>query len=79
MASFGQGMRELRYVQGRNLVLAARFAEGKLERLPLLAQELIRLNPDVLFVATTPGSLAAKAANSKRDSGCRVAGGREAR
>jgi putative ABC transport system substrate-binding protein len=64
MASFGQGMRELGYVEGRNLVLEARFAEGKLERLPSLAQELIRLNPDVLFVATTPGSLAAKAATA---------------
>jgi putative tryptophan/tyrosine transport system substrate-binding protein len=59
---FEQGMRDLGYVEGRNLVLERRFAEGKLERLPVLAQELIRLNPDVIFVSTTPGSLAAKAA-----------------
>jgi putative ABC transport system substrate-binding protein len=59
--TFGQGMRDLGYVEGRNLVLEVRFAEGHLERLPSLAQELIRLSPDVLFVATTPGALAAKA------------------
>jgi len=59
---FEQGMRDLGYVEGRNLVLERRFADGKLERLPVLAQELIRLNPDVIFVSTTPGSLAAKAA-----------------
>src|SRR6266700_3377912 len=61
---FQQGMRELGYVEGRNLVLEARFADGKLERLPMLAQELVRLNPDVIFVSTTPGSLAAKAATA---------------
>jgi putative ABC transport system substrate-binding protein len=61
---FRQGMRELGYVEGRNLVLEARFADGKLERLPGLARELVRLNPDLLFVSTTPGSLAAKAATS---------------
>jgi putative ABC transport system substrate-binding protein len=64
LASFEQGMRDLGYVEGRNLVLEPRFADGKLERLPMLAQELIRLNPDVMFVSTTPGSLAAKAATA---------------
>ena len=61
---FEQGMRDLGYVQGRNLVLEQRFADGKLERLPMLAKELVRLNPDVIFVSTTPGSLAAKAATA---------------
>ena len=64
LARFEQGMRELGYVEGRNLVLEPRFADGKLERLPMLAQEIIRLNPDVIFVSTTPGSLAAKAATA---------------
>src|SRR5207244_4516526 len=64
LARFEQGMRELGYVAGRNLVLEPRFADGKLERLPALAQEIIRLNPDVIFVSTTPGSLAAKAATA---------------
>lgn len=64
LARFEQGMRELGYVEGRNLVIEPRFADGKLERLPMLAQELVRLNPDVMFVSTTPGSLAAKAATA---------------
>jgi putative ABC transport system substrate-binding protein len=64
LAGFQQGMRELGYVEGQNLVLETRFADGKFERLPMLAQELVRLNPDVLFVSTTPGSLAAKAATA---------------
>jgi putative ABC transport system substrate-binding protein len=62
LAQFQQGMRELGYVEGRNLVLETRFAEGQLERLPTLAQELVQLKPDVMFVSTTPGALAAKAA-----------------
>jgi len=63
-ASFRQGMHELGYVEGRNLVLDTRFADGHFERLPSLVQELIRVNPDVLLVATTPASLAAKAATA---------------
>ena len=62
LASFQQGMRELGYVEGRNLVFEARFADGRFERLPMLALELVQLKPDVIFVSTTPGSLAAKAA-----------------
>ena len=62
LARFQQGMRELGYVEGRNLVLEPRFADGKFDRLPALARELLQLNPDVMFVSTTPGSLAAKAA-----------------
>jgi ABC-type uncharacterized transport system substrate-binding protein len=62
LARFQQGMHELGYVEGRNLVLETRFADGRLERLPMLAQEPVQLKPDVVFVSTTPGSLAAKAA-----------------
>jgi len=64
MSAFEQGIRELGYVEGRNLVIDRRYADGKLERLPRLAEELVRLNPDVLFVHSTPGSLAAKAATA---------------
>ena len=64
LAAFREGMRELGYVEGRNLLVEARYADDKFERLPGLAQELLRLNPDVLFVSTTPASLAAKAATS---------------
>src|SRR5438445_2967040 len=63
-ASFRQGMHELGYVEGQNLVLDARFADGHFERLPSLVQELIRGTPDVLLVATTPASLVAKAATA---------------
>lgn len=62
--AFREGMRALGYIEGQNLVLEERYAEGKVERLPLLAQELIHRNPDALLVSTTPGNLAAKAATS---------------
>ena len=58
------GMRELGYVEGKNLVTEQRNAEGTLERLPALARELIAWGPDVLFVSTTPAALAAKAMTS---------------
>ncbi len=62
--AFRQGLRELGYVEGQNLVLEYRSAEGKFERLPSLAGELVRLKPDVLLVATTPANLAAKKATT---------------
>jgi ABC-type uncharacterized transport system substrate-binding protein len=64
LAAFKQGMQELGYVEGRNLILEARSADGKFEQLPSLARELIARKPDVLFVSTTPASLAAKAATA---------------
>jgi ABC-type uncharacterized transport system substrate-binding protein len=67
LARFQQGMHELGYVEGRNLVLETRFADGRLERLPTLAQELVQLKPNVVFVSTTPGSLAAKDQRQDRE------------
>ena len=49
-----QGLRELGYVEGQNIVIEYRFAEGKLGRLPGLAAELVRLNVDVIFTYGTP-------------------------
>jgi putative tryptophan/tyrosine transport system substrate-binding protein len=49
--AFRQGLRELGHVEGENLVLTWRFAEGRLERLPALATELVRLPVDVLVVS----------------------------
>src|ERR1700752_2033745 len=46
--AFRQGLRELGYVEGKNIVIERRHAEGKLERLPALAAELVRLKVDVL-------------------------------
>jgi putative ABC transport system substrate-binding protein len=62
--AFREGMHALGYVEGRNWILDERYAEGKVERLTPLAQELIHRHPDVLLVATTPGNVAAKAATS---------------
>src|SRR5215475_7210906 len=57
--AFRQGLRDLGYVEGRNLVIEYRDAEGKPERLPALAAELVALNVDVIVA---PGTLAALAA-----------------
>jgi putative ABC transport system substrate-binding protein len=57
-----QGLRELGYVEGQNIALEVRWAEGRYERLPPLVAELVRLKVDVLVVGTTPGALAAKSA-----------------
>ena len=62
--AFREGMRAQGYTEGKTFVLEQRYADGKTERLPALAQELIRLNPDLLLASTTPGNLAAKAATS---------------
>lgn len=59
-----QGLRELGYVEGRNIVLEPRWADGRHERLPELAADLVRLKVDVIVSAATPASRAAKAATS---------------
>ncbi|HXZ47088.1 MAG TPA: ABC transporter substrate-binding protein [Pseudolabrys sp.] len=59
-----EGLRELGYVDGQNIVLEPRWAQGQHDRLPALANELVRLNVNVIVAAATPASLAAKAASS---------------
>ena len=59
-----QGLRELGYVEGQNIVLEPRWADGRHERLPELAADLARLKVDVIVSAATPASRAAKAATS---------------
>jgi putative ABC transport system substrate-binding protein len=60
--SFLQGLRELGYVDGHNVVIEYRDAEGKLERLPALVADLVTLKVDVIAVTSTPAALAAKRA-----------------
>ena len=60
--AFRQGLRDLGYVEGRNVVIEYRDAEGKLERLPALAAELVALKVDVIVAGSTPSALAAKQA-----------------
>jgi putative ABC transport system substrate-binding protein len=57
--AFLQGLRDLGYVEGRNVVIEYRDAEGKLERLPALAAELVALKVDVIVAVSTPQALAA--------------------
>jgi putative ABC transport system substrate-binding protein len=57
-----EGLRELGYVEGQNIAFEFRSAEGKLERLPELAAELVRLKADVIVALYVPSALAAKQA-----------------
>jgi len=59
-----QGLRELGWVEGRNIIIEPRFAEGNTARLPALAGELARLKMDVIVTSTTPAALAAKQATT---------------
>jgi putative ABC transport system substrate-binding protein len=60
VAAFRQGLREQGYEEGRNIVLEPRFAEGKLERLPELASELVALKVDVIVASSTQAIQAAQ-------------------
>jgi ABC-type uncharacterized transport system substrate-binding protein len=62
LEAFLQGLRDLDYVEGRDVVIELRDAEGKPERLPALAAELLALRVDVIFAPSTPAALAAKQA-----------------
>ena len=61
LEAFRAGMHSLGHTESKTFVLEERYAEGKLDRLPALARELVSHKPDVLLVSTTPASLAAKA------------------
>ena len=63
-ATFVQRMRELGWVEGRNLAIEYRWADGRTERLSELANQLVRLKVDVIVTHNTPGPLAAKQATS---------------
>src|SRR5271169_4780405 len=56
--AFLQGMRDLGYVEGRDFDIVYRLADGYAERLPALAEELVRLKPDVILAAATGQAVA---------------------
>jgi putative tryptophan/tyrosine transport system substrate-binding protein len=62
--AFLQGMREHDYVEGRQFDIVYRFADGYIERLPSLAEELVRLNPDVILAPASGPAVAAKKATA---------------
>jgi ABC-type uncharacterized transport system substrate-binding protein len=57
--AFRQKLRDLGYIDGENIAIEFRWAEGQDDRLPGLATELVSLNPDVIVTTGTPGALAA--------------------
>jgi putative ABC transport system substrate-binding protein len=59
IAALRSALRDLGYVEGRNVTLALRYGDGSAERMPSLARELIALNPDVVIAGATSGALAA--------------------
>ena len=64
LEAFHQTLRDLGYEEGRNLSIEYRWADGHAERAPPLAEELVRLKPDVLVTHATPGIRAARQATS---------------
>src|SRR5215472_11972024 len=57
---FALGIRDLGYVEGRDYVFEERYADGEAARLPLLADEMVRLKPDVIVVSNTAAAVAAR-------------------
>src|ERR1700694_5015797 len=64
LEAFRQGLRALGYIEGRNTIIAERFAEDRNDRLPVLARDLVQAGVDVIFAINTPAVLAAKQATT---------------
>ena len=63
-ARFLEGMREFGYVEGRDFDMAYRYAEGESDRLPLFAEEIVRLRPDIILAAAVSAAVPARKATS---------------
>src|ERR1700694_1670141 len=59
-----QGLRELGYVEGQNLIVERRYAEGRAERFQEFAAEMVRLKVDVVIVVTTPAAFGVRNATT---------------
>jgi putative ABC transport system substrate-binding protein len=59
-----QGLRELGYIEGQNIIIERRYAEGRVERFNEFATEMVRLKVDLIIVVTTPAALAARNAST---------------
>jgi putative tryptophan/tyrosine transport system substrate-binding protein len=64
LGAFRQGLRDLGYVEGQNLILDYRSADGNAKRFPNMVTELVRLNVDLIMTKGTPAALAAKNATN---------------
>jgi len=64
MEAFRQGLHELGYAEGKNIVIEYRYAEGKLDRLPAFAADLVRLKVDVIVAGSPQATRSAKQATS---------------
>lgn len=62
LPAFQQGLRDLGYIAGKNVLFDYRYADGQADQLPALATELVRLKPDVLWLHANPAAHAAKRA-----------------
>src|SRR5438093_11487585 len=65
MDAFRQGLREFGWVEGQNVSIEYRFADGETARLPGLAAELVRLNVDLIFAVSSPPAKAAQRATDR--------------
>src|ERR671912_1602050 len=63
--SFEDELRKLGWIEGKNLITERKEAEGRFERLPELADQLVRSKPNLLVASSTPGVLAVKRATSE--------------
>ena len=60
VGAFQRGLRDLGYIEGKNIVVEYRYSEGKSERVPSLVAELVQLKVDVLVIIASPALRAAK-------------------